>query len=445
MGKKDIAAMKEQKEKFISGAVQNGIQQKIAGEIFEGIDKFANYGFNKSHAVAYSYVAYQTAYLKTHYTAEFLAANLTNEFGNATKVASMLEDCRKLKIEVLPPDINSPTVYFDVADNKIRFGMSAIKNVGISAVEEIISSRKKKPEGFASIFDFCSSTDTRVVNKRVLEGLITAGAFDTLHKNRAQLLAGVELALEFGNKVQNSKMSSADSLFGEVADEVMIAEPQLPQIEPWTRREQLSRERGVLGFYVTDHPLKRYEVDFKSFATIHLGESEKLQEEETVFACGVITDVKTKIDKSNKTMAFFTLDDFSGSCESLMFSKIYDKCGRYVIEEECVFIKGRPESSGDAIKLHIDDVIPLEYFRENHVGSIKITVDKEKHGHDRIILLKNIFSEYPGNTPVYIHLMDKGKVTEIFSLKETRVNINDKFIDQVHNCLGEDTLLFIRK
>jgi DNA polymerase III subunit alpha len=445
MGKKDIAAMKEQKEKFVSGAVQKGIQQKIAEEIFEGIDKFANYGFNKSHAVAYSYVAYQTAYLKAHYTAEFLAANLTNEFGNATKVATMLEDCRKLKIEVLPPDINNPTVYFDVADNKIRFGMSAIKNVGISAVEEIINSRNKKPEGFTSIFHFCSSTDTRTVNKRVLEGLITAGAFDTLNPNRAQLLAVVELALDFGNKVQNSKVSAGDSLFGGVADEVKIAEPKLPEIEPWSRREQLARERAVLGFYVTDHPLRKYEIDFKSFATIHLGEEEQLEAEETVFACGVITDVKTKIDKSNKTMAFFTLDDFSGSCECLMFSKVYEKCGRNVIEEECVFIKGKPESSGDAIKLHIEDVIPLEQFRDNYTGSIKLILDKEKHSLDRIGGLKRILSGYPGSIPVYIHLMGKGNAAEIFALKDIRVKITDEFISEINKCLGDDSILFVKK
>ena len=143
MGKKDLNAMKEQKEKFTAGAIKNGITKKISEEIFDAIDKFANYGFNKSHAVAYSYVAYQTAYLKAHYTAEFLAANLTNEFGNSDKVALFLEDCRKLKIEVLPPDVNNPSVTFDVQEGKIRFGMSAIKNVGIPAVEEIIRTREK--------------------------------------------------------------------------------------------------------------------------------------------------------------------------------------------------------------------------------------------------------------------------------------------------------------
>ena len=218
MGKKNLLAMKGQKDKFVAGAGANGISPKIAKEIFESIDKFANYGFNKSHAVAYSYVAYQTAYLKAHYTPEFLAANLTNEFGNKNKVSNFLEDCRKLKIQVLPPDVNSPSVYFDVDNGKIRFGMSAIKNVGVSAVEEIIRSRKALGRNYKSIFEFCANVDTRVVNKRGLEGLVYAGAFDSINKKRADLFAAVEEALAFGSRLQNSNKSVEHSLFGNIAE-----------------------------------------------------------------------------------------------------------------------------------------------------------------------------------------------------------------------------------
>ena len=208
MGKKDLAAMKQQKEKFTAGAIKNGIAKKTAEEIFDAIDKFANYGFNKSHAVAYSFVAYQTAYLKAHYTAEFLAANLTNEFGNSDKVALFLEDCRKLKIEVLPPDVNNPSVSFDVQDGKIRFGMSAIKNVGKTAVEEIIKTKEKIERNFKSIFDFCASVDTHIVSKRALEGLILAGAFDSINNIRSKQLVAIEAALDYGNKFRNSTLTS---------------------------------------------------------------------------------------------------------------------------------------------------------------------------------------------------------------------------------------------
>ncbi len=441
MGKKDLAAMAEQKEKFIEGAVKNNISKKIAVEIFDAIDKFANYGFNKSHSVAYSYVAYQTAYLKAYYTAEFLAANLTNEFGNKNKVTNFLEDCRKLKIEVLPPDVNSPSVYFDVENGKIRFGMSAIKNVGISAVEEIISAGNTLGRNFTSIFDFCSNVDTRIVNKRTLEGLVLAGAFDSITNNRAQMFEAVEAALEFGHKARNSTLVAENSLFGGMEEDFKISEPELPDIKPWSYEERLAKEREVTGFYITGHPLNKFEFEYKNFASIHLGETEELEEaDDLVKACCVITSLKTKIDKSERTMAFLTLDDFSGSCEALMFSKIYEKCGPYLNEERCVFIVGRPESSGDAIKLHIEDAFPLEEAREKFIQSIKIIFNKDKFPVEKISELKNILKLYKGNIPLYLHIEGEGTSPRLFFLRDFLINPSNKFLNSVTNLLGEDSI-----
>jgi DNA polymerase-3 subunit alpha len=445
MGKKDLRAMKDQKNKFIVGAGANGISAKIAEEIFEAIDKFANYGFNKSHAVAYSYVAYQTAYLKAHYTPEFLAANLTNEFGNKNKVSNFLEDCRKLKIEVLPPDVNSPSVYFDVNDGKIRFGMSAIKNVGIAAVEEIIRSRKALGRNYKSIFEFCANVETRVVNKRGLEGLVYAGAFDSINKKRADLFAAVEEALTFGSRLQNSNKSVENSLFGNIAEEVKIQEPVLKSVERWSSRDTLAREREVTGFYVTGHPLSKYEIEYRSFATIHLGETEEQKEIENARACGVITDLKTKIDKSGRTMAFFTLDDFSGSCECLMFSKTYEKFGKYIKEEDCVFIVGNTESSGDAIKLHINEVIPLKDAKEKFTESVKIFFDKTKYTPETISVLKEILNKHKGKIPVYLHFFNNGSKSRLFFLKDYMVKVSDEFVKEVVAILGEDSILFGNK
>jgi DNA polymerase-3 subunit alpha len=445
MGKKDLKAMKEQKDKFISGAVTNGISEKIAGEIFDAIDKFANYGFNKSHAVAYTYVAYQTAYLKAHYTAEFLAANLTNEFGNSDKVALFLEDCRKLKIEVLPPDVNSPSVTFDVRNGKIIFGMTAIKNVGKPAVEEIIRSKEKSGRNFTSIFDFCANVDVHIVNKRALEGLVLAGAFDSVEKVRSRLFDIVELAIDYGNKARNSKLNAENSLFGGMAEVVKLSEPVLRQeIAPWTPKEKLAKEREVLGFYVTGHPLSKYEVEYKSFASIQLGDTEKLVETDLIRACGVITELKTKIDKSDRKMAFFRLDDFSGSCECLMFSKIYENYGQFINEEECVLIIGKPESSGDAIKLHIEKVIPLQETKKELTECVKLYIDKKRHPVEKIAELKNIINKEEGSVPIYIDLVNNGSKNTRFHLKN-RVNITDDFIRQINSCLGEDSLLLVSK
>lgn len=445
MGKKDLAAMKEQKVKFIEGAVNNGISKKIAEEIFEAIDKFANYGFNKSHSVAYSFVAYQTAYLKAHFTPEFLAANLKNEFGNTDKVTNFLEDCRKLGIKVLPPDVNNPSIYFDVENKKIRFGMSAIKNVGINAVEEIIKSRRNIDRDFKSIFDFCANVDTRIVNKRGLEGLVLAGAFDSINKNRARLFEAVEAALEFGNKVQNSKLTSANSLFGGMEEEVKISEPRLPDIPMWTSKEKLKKEREVVGFYISGHPLRKYEIEYHSFATIHFGEPEKLENMDVVRACGVITNLKNKIDKAGRSMAFFTLDDFSGSCEALMFSKVFEEYGRYIQEEECVLIIGRPESSGDAIKLHIEKVIPLEEAREKFTESICIRLDKQKNNVEKINELKSILLLHEGKLPLFLDLANNGSKVSKFSLKNYRIKLSDEFFNSVKNLLGEDSISLYTK
>lgn len=439
MGKKDLQAMEEQKVKFIEGAIKNKIDKKIAEQIFDNIFKFANYGFNKSHAVAYSLVAYQTAYLKAHYPAEFLAANLKNEFGDTDKVTKFLEDCRKLKIPVLPPDVNRPSVFFDVVDEKIVFGMAAIKNVGIPAVKEIINAKEKLGRNFKSIFDFCINVDTRIVNKRALEGLILAGAFDTLHKNRAQLFNNVEMILDFAHKYQNSKLLTTDSLFGGI-EEIQISEPKLPDEKPWTDKEQLSLERKVVGFYITDHPLRKYETEFNSFATIHLGETENLETTDSVRACGVITELKTKIDKSGNNMAFFKLDDFTGSCECIMFSKTFDEYGKYVREDEPVLAIGNLESSGDAIKIHINKIIPMEKVSDELTESVRIIIDKEKVQPENLAKLKNVFQKNEGSVPVFISFAENGTKGKLFAIDNYRVKVNESLIKEITNLLGEDSI-----
>ncbi len=439
MGKKDLLAMKEQKTKFIDGADAKGISKKIAKEIFVSIDKFANYGFNKSHAVAYSYIAYQTAYLKAHYPSEFLAANLTNEFENTDKVSNFLEDCRRLNIKVLPPDVNNASVNFDVTDGRIGFGMNAIKNVGKNAVEEIIKVRKKLERNFTSIFDFCINVDTRLVNKRTLEGLVTAGSFDSMDTNRASLHNAVEKALEFGGKMQHSVFSNENSLFGGIED-LEITEPELQDIKPWSEKERLGKEREAVGFYISGHPLHKYDVEYNSFTNFHIGKDKNINEEEVVKVCGVITGVRKKIDKSGKDMAFFTIDDFSGSCECIMFSKIFANDGEYVEEEESVLIIGKLESSGDAVKIHVNKLLPLDRAREDLSKSINININKDVVSADKISLLKPILENNKGNTPVFLSLGKNGSRGSLYSLKEYRVKVSEDLIKDVTTLLGAESL-----
>ncbi|MCZ7610596.1 MAG: DNA polymerase III subunit alpha [Ignavibacterium sp.] len=445
MGKKDLKVMQEQKVVFTEGAVKNGVNKKVASNIFETIFKFANYGFNKSHAVAYSLIAYQTAYLKAYFPAEFLAANLKNEFENTDKITKFLDDCRKQKIEVLPPDINNPSLFFEAENGKIKFGMSAIKNVGVPAVKEIINAKNKLGRNFKSIYDFCINTDNRIVTKRALEGLVLAGAFHNINKNRAQLFESIESALTFAHKLQNSKMLSSDSLFGGT-EEVLLKEPELPDVKEWSEKEYLAQERKVIGFYLTDHPLRKYELEFNSFASIHLGETEGIEEKGDVRACGVVTELKTKFDKAGKMMAFFKLDDLTGSCECLMFSKAYDEFGKYVQDEEPVFAVGSLESSGDAVKMQVSKVIPMKNVANELTESIRLLVSKQKVSAEKLKLLKNIFEKSEGSIPVFINLtengIDKGK---LFSLTENRVKITPELLNSLNSLLGEDAVILKSK
>ncbi|MFH1194517.1 MAG: DNA polymerase III subunit alpha [bacterium] len=441
MGKKDLETMKQQKMIFVEGAVKNNIDKKAAESIFEAIEKFADYGFNKSHAVAYSIVAFQTAYLKAHYLAEFMAANLTHEFQNIDKVTTLLDDCRRLKVKVLSPDVNRPSVDFDVEDGKIIFGMSAIKNVGKGAVEAIKEAHNKLGRNFKSIYDFCSNSDTRAVNKRALEGLVLAGALDSLTGYRSQNFIAIEEALSFGNKVQSSREKQASSLFGSVDVSVSFQEPSLPDIPRWTDKEKLAKEREVLGFYLSDHPLRKFDIEYKSFATIHLGEPETYTENNLVRAVGVITDVKTKIDKSGKTMAFFKLDDFSGSCECLMFSKIFNDYGRYIEPESTVLVKGKLESSGDAVKLHAEEVMQLSDAKYKLTKTLLLNIDSDEQNESVILKLKEIISQNPGNVLFLISVRNNGDVRSFYL--ENKIELSDKLIQSLNKLFGEDAIKYL--
>ena len=256
IGKKIRSLMDKMAEKFVKGAVKNGLSKAKAKQIFDLIDKFAQYGFNKSHSVAYSYIAYQTGWLKTHYTAEFMSANLTSEMNNTNKVVVLINECRKLDIKVHAPDINKSGINFEpLNDKEISFGLNAVKNVGVKALEQCIEVRNKHGE-FKSMFDFISKVDQRLVNKKVLESLILAGAFDSLNNNRAQLFEAVDLAINYGNQVDKNSNKDQINLFGDQEDLVKI--PELPIIEDWDNQEKLSKEKEVLGIYVSGNPLIKY-------------------------------------------------------------------------------------------------------------------------------------------------------------------------------------------
>jgi DNA polymerase-3 subunit alpha len=318
--------------------------------------------------------------------------------------------------------------------------MAAIKNVGIPAVEEIQRAHKELGRDFTSIYDFCAHVDTRLVNKRALEGLVLAGAFDNFDGSRAQHFAAIEEALSIGGKIKSAKENHGDSLFGGAEQDFHFEEPALPDVRAWEVKERLAKERQVLGFYLSDHPLRKYDTEYNSFATVHLGEPATFNFNDAVRACGVVTDVMPKTDKAGRKMAFFKLDDYSGSCDCLMFSKVFAEYGELISTESTIMVKGKLESSGDTVKLHVDEAIPLSEVRVKLTKRLGIVIDAENHNEETITKLKILFEQNEGRYPVNLLMKDNSNSRE-FAL-DYKVNLNDEFIEQIKNILGYDSVSF---
>ncbi|MCK5913724.1 MAG: DNA polymerase III subunit alpha, partial [Desulfuromusa sp.] len=306
MGKKKPEEMAKQKEIFLAGAADNKLNLKKAEAVFDLMEKFAAYGFNKSHSAAYALIAYQTAYLKAHYPVEFMAALLTEDMENTDKVIKNISEVRALGVVVQPPDINASARSFTVSDGVMRFGLGAVKGVGSAALDSIQLVRKDKP--FSSLQDFCERVDLRKVNKKVVEALIKCGAFDTLGGKRAQFYAAFEEAMEIGQRLQKEQESGQDSLFGskEILSVAGNGYGDLPDVAEWDEKNLLSYEKEALGFYVTGHPLARYSDSMKRFATCEASELSERTDKEQVRVCGIVSGIKELITKKGDRMAFVT-------------------------------------------------------------------------------------------------------------------------------------------
>ncbi|MBE2279252.1 MAG: DNA polymerase III subunit alpha [Ignavibacteriaceae bacterium] len=443
MGKKDTLTMEKSKISFVDKSGKRGISEKVATEIFEMILKFANYGFNKSHAVAYSYLAYQTAFLKANFLEEFLASNMTHEFQNQVKVALFLEDCRKSGVLVLPPDVNNPSVFFSVEKKRIRFGLSAIKNVGISAVNKIIEVKNKLDRNFKSIFDFASEVDLKIVNKRTFEGLILSGAFDSLHPNRKSLFESVQEIISYGHTIHELRMDASDSLFGNIDPTESVMLPELKMVEDWTIEEKLSKEREVTGFYITDHPMRKYRLEERSFTNIDLTEPEKIKDTENLTICGVITDLDLKLDKKSKTMAKFYLNNSLGVFECMMFASNYEKFSMFVEADKPVFIKGKLETSGDAFKIMVEEVVPIDEARDKLTNSLYIFIDPDLLSFNQLAEVHSVLSRNPGDVVVFMEVSNAGKngyKNRILRL-ENKIKLNTQLINGLANIVGEENFV----
>ncbi|MGA2589980.1 MAG: DNA polymerase III subunit alpha [Bryobacteraceae bacterium] len=409
MGKKKAEEMAAQRERFIKGALARNFPQKKIEKIFDLMEQFAGYGFNKSHSAAYAYLAFVTAYLKAHYPVDFMAALLTSETGNTAKVVKYINECREMGITVLQPDVNASDWSFtpdSTAPNGkgIRFGLGAIKNLGPNAVEAIRAAREKLGR-FLSLYEFCEHVDLSSLNRRMIESLIRAGAMDSLEGTRSQLFAAVEGAVEGGQRAWRDRLNGQGGLFGDLAAEEAPVEKPLPQVPDWTSREKLQGEKEVLGFYVTGNPLDQYEDKIRELATHDTSSLEGLERNVEVAVCGVLTGILRKRNREQKPWASMTIEDRTGSVDAMVFSNSFERLLPYIVEDKAVLVRGLvlPEESGPP-KISVQDIQPLETARLNLPALISIRVWLSRNGADKPAALQELFRTKPGESQVRLRL-----------------------------------------
>jgi len=431
--KKSPEVMVAQREKFVSGAVANGVDRATAERVFELIERFAGYGFNKSHSAPYALLAYQTAWLKAHYPVEFMAASLTSVMGSSDRVAYYVEECRRMGIEVLPPDVNESRAEFTVSEGKMRFGLTAVKNLGGAAIEAVIAAREDGGP-FTSLYDFCRRVDMRHINKRAVESLIKAGAFDRLAGHRGRLLLALDRDLEAAQKQQKTEREGQLSLFGlalagaageagqasgaagegggpggagapgaaGAGDEAVFRDvaPPLPECDPLPHSSILAMEKEVLGVYLSGHPLDQYH-DLLSQAdttsTAHLPER---WDGDQVTIAGMITETKKIITKrSGAPMMFCTIEDLTGAAEVIVFPQVYERHAGNLVKDALVIIKGKVDRKDEEPKILADEVEPVNVARFERVY---LTVPPEREDPSTLEKVRAILELNPGPAPVYL-------------------------------------------
>ena len=451
MGKKIFSLLEKLKPQFLDGGEKNGHPREVLEKIWKDWEAFASYAFNKSHSTCYAYIAYQTAYLKAHYPAEYMAAVLSNNMNDIKQVTFFMEECKRMGLEVLGPDVNES--YYKFAVNKegaVRFGMGAIKGVGRSAVETIVEERKANGP-FRSVFDLAKRIDLRAANKKAFENLALAGGFDSFgNTHRAQYfhLEGegvtfLEKVIRYGAKFQENENSSQVSLFGD-ASEVQIPEPVVPPCEEWGTMEKLRREKEVVGIYISGHPLDDFRAEIKSFANANVSFFHNLDEQlnrELCFA-GVITDVQHRVSRNGKGWAVYSLEDYTDTFEFRIFGEEYLKFRHFLMINSFVFIKvfvregwvNRDTGKKGDPRLQFNQFMLLQEVMENYAKKLTIKLNIDQLREDHILDLKDTLRSHKGKHPLQFtvyEMEDEIKVT--LSSRKQKVQISSELLATLEN------------
>jgi len=453
MSKKKMDVMEEERKHFIygqvnengkveiNGAVRNGVDEKSANKIYDEMIDFAKYAFNKSHSAAYAVVAYRTAWLKYYYPVEFMAALISSVMGDTNSVSLYIQECKKLNIDILPPDVNESYGKFTVSNRKIRFGLSAVKNVGDNLIKVIVKAREDG--SFNSFTDFCQrieKVDSSVMNKRAIESLIKCDAMKSLGGNRAQLLAVFENIVDGVHNDRRRNIEGQVSLFDSI--DTKIEEDNLPDLNEFPQKTLLAMEKEILGIYISGHPLAPYEEELKNVSNITTTELFQMIEGiehldgKRVIIGGIIVYVKNKITKNNNMMAFLTFEDLFGAIEVIVFPKIYDRYLKYISEDSIVVIEGsislREEEDP---KIICEKITPLNSFKS---GKLYIKISDPKYM-NTFNMLKDIFSRYRGDIPIYIYLEQEDKV--VMAERSLWVDIkNENLLNELKSVVGENCI-----
>lgn len=437
MGKKIAEEMARQRERFINGAQEAGHDGKKANELFDLMQEFAKYGFNKSHAAAYCVVAGQTAWLKRYYPVEFFAALLSTEMSDTDKVVKYVKDAQAHGIEVCPPDVNYSAHKFTVAGRQIFFGLGAVKGVGQSAVEALIEAREKEG-GFKDLDHFFKSIDLRRVNKKVIECLIKAGAFEGFCKNRAQLMAGYTKYLDMAEVERKDRELGQASLFSMVAEEE--TKIRLDEVDEWSRTTKLAYEKEVLGFYLSDHPMSGLDAVVKVWTTCPIAELKDQEPKKRVILAGLVAGLRDIITKKGTRMAFSNLEDLSGSVELVTFPNVYEKYEMALKTELPVIIAGTLEIKNETCKILVDSVTPLNEALEKTKGiSFRFKSDSE----DKLDELKTLVEKFPGKAPVYFefNLPEMKRKVQLKMKAPEGIHPTKEFFEGVQSIFGQTELV----
>ena len=446
MSKKNSSEMEKEKPKFLAGALKNRIPEAKARKIFDQMETFAGYGFNKSHSAAYAMISYQTGYLKTHYPVEFMAALLTSEKGNRDKVIKHISVCKEMGINVLPPDINQSVLDFSVDGSNIRFGLAAVKNVGESAIESIIESRDTEGS-FKSFLDFCSRVDLRKINKRVVESLIKCGAFDSLHYKRRQLMENFERVMDIGQKAHDQKLSDQTNLFdgpdSGSSGNAYTEKDLLPETEEWDHGDVLLHEKETLGFYITGHPLLRYADKLKLITDADSERIYEMRDKDTVTVAGIVSHKREVPTRKKDTMAYVTIEDLKGSFTGIVFADIYQNYRDLLSSDEPLLFKGTLDVAEESSRLIVSEVHRLTEYNGVSFSSIHVVFDANRMDDSHLDILRDICRKHPGKHDLYLHLMlPNQSETVVYLGSESKINISQPLKEELERLLGPGSARF---